>query len=314
MKRFLRRILILCLAMLLGAVVLDATFTRIFRDGRTMKSQWVQGMQGEHFDVVFAGSSRAYWNIDHAELGRICSMRVISIANSGYGPAEMHLALKMFLANGNTTDRFILQLDYRTLREQEHVSKNVYDFIPYLKDSLVYDHLRDRGTEWRLLRHIPFARYGRYNFLWGPEEALMTVTGLRNTIFDSTGSFYTDDRYRGTGGVKIGTEAFRPDDDILAMIDLCREHGIRVDLFMSPYYKLKLMGETHERFVAMLKKYDLRIHDLSDRMDSTIHFNDDFHLSRTGGALFTRILAEELVCPDPTLDPATSGSIIPAPL
>jgi hypothetical protein len=297
MRRFVRRIFILCVLLLVTAVGLDILFTGIFRRGLTYKSQWVAQMEGEHYDAVFAGSSRAYWNIDHGEIGRQCGMQVISLASSGYAPAEMLLSLRTFLAGGNSTDKLYLQVDYRTLGDDRAFTTNTYHYMPFLRDEVVYDHLKDRSTEFRLLHKIPFARYGRYNFVWGPEEVLMTVTGLRNTIFDSTGSFFTDMRFRGGAEWPYELTVDRPPDDVLAIVDLCRRNNIRIELYMTPYYRLRLPEGTRERLHRMYADLDLVMHDYSQTLDSTIYFDDNAHLNREGGRIFTRMLVGEVVCP-----------------
>jgi hypothetical protein len=206
MGRFLRKILILCMALLVAAVVLDLLLTAIFRQGNTVKAQWLDKIEGEHFDLAITGSSRAWWNIDVNEINRRCSIRAISMANNHYTPSEMLLGLKLFLANGNTVDRLLVQADHLNMSaHQDEFSSTIYDHLPWLEDSIVYDHLRDRSKEWPLLRHVPFARYARYNFKWGFEEVLLTITNRRKTLFDSTGSIFMDREFLTMNWVRWNT-------------------------------------------------------------------------------------------------------------
>ncbi len=299
MRRFLKKILVLCLLMLAAAIVLDAAFTSIFREGRTVKAQWLRSIQGQHFDVVVTGSSRAWWNIDVNAIARACDLRAISLANNHFTPSEVLLSLKLFLANGNTVDRILYEVNYQSLSvEQDEFSSTVYDHLPWLEDTIVYGHLAYRSNEWIWLRHVPFARYARYNFRWGAEEALVTLLDERNTLFDSTGSFFIDRDYRGYPYYEVRPTTFRLNDDIRRTIRLCEERGIQLVLFMAPYYRLRMFEGGEEQLRNMLNEEGLVMHDFSMRLDSTIHFDNNYHLSLRGGRLFTDMLINELVCPE----------------
>lgn len=298
MKLFLRKILVHCVILLIAAVALDHLFTGIFRHGRTVKAQWLNQMHGQHYDLVITGSSRAWWNIDMHLIQERCGIRGINLATNHFRSAEILLGLKIFLANGNTTDQLLLQLDYQKASDADEVfSATVYDHLPWLEEDLVYEHLSSRSDEFRLLRKIPFARYARYNFHWGPEEALITLLDKRRTLFDSTGSFFIDRKFHGYQVLKLDSIRVEWDADLAEVFELCRKNGIAVDVFMAPYYRLKIPPGTADRFHGLMRRYEVNYHDHSQRLDDTLFFEDNWHLGRQGGVVYTNLLIDEVICP-----------------
>jgi hypothetical protein len=304
MKRFLKKILVLGILLLVAAFTVDAALTAIFRKGRTVKAQWLHNMQGQHHELLVLGSSRAWWNIDVNEINRQCGISGISMANNHFTPSEMLLALKVFLRNGNTTDRVLMQVDYHNMRvEQDEFSSTVYDHLPWLKEDLVYEHLLDRSDEWKFLRLVPAARYVKYNFRWGPEEALITLFDKRRTIFDSTGSFFIDRPYKGWPYMELERSSYEMHPDFKAILELCESNSIQVDLFMAPYYRLRTADENRHDFDKLMNEHRLQVHNYFDRFDSTIYFDNNWHLSLQGGQIFTQMLIEDVICPADRYDP-----------
>jgi hypothetical protein len=305
MGRFLRKLFVLALLLLGTAFVLDAALTRLYRQGRTVKAQWLSRVKGQHFDYAIAGSSRAWWNINVNTIDSACGLRGISLANNHFTPSEVLLSLKLFLAGGNTVDRILLQVDYRSLSDEQNVfSSTVYDYLPWLEDSIVHEHLAARSPEWWWLRRVPLARYVRYNFIWGPEEALVTLLGTRRTIFDSTGTYLSEPTpYRGWPTLELGPRTFSLGGDMQDIIALCREHGIRLSLFTAPYYRLRLPDGTEDRFKEFLRAEGLEHHDFTHRLDSTVYYFNNWHLGPHGGRRFTHMLVREVICPGTHNDP-----------
>ena len=109
-------------------------------------------MHGEHFDVAIIGSSRGWWNIDMNAIREKCGLRAGSLANNHFRDPEVLLSLKVFLANGNRADHILMQEDHDNLSvEADHFSSTVYDFLPYLEDSLVSAHLQPHRDALRSL-------------------------------------------------------------------------------------------------------------------------------------------------------------------
>jgi hypothetical protein len=300
MASLLRKLLVVVGLLVVLALVLDPLFTRIHRQGTGTKAQWLNRMHGEQYDAVIIGSSRALWNIDMNAINAGCGLRTISLANNHFRPAEMLLALKLFLRNGNTTKKLLLQVDSSVLTdEQEGFSSTLYDFVPFLDDTLIYDFLHHRDPEWYWLRHIPFWRYTKYNFKWGLEPTLRTALGKRTAPFDSTGSYFSpNDRFYGSYTYTFNpTTAPNLGADLKALIALCRAHGIEPVVFSSPNFKVQSPEHIRTAPARLMAAEGLTLFDFNDSLDAEANFNDNRHLNRTGGARFTQLLMDRVICP-----------------
>jgi hypothetical protein len=298
MGPFLKKIILFSALLLVAALIVDPMLTAIHRKGRTVKAQWLNNMHGRHYDLAILGSSRAWWNIDMHLINEQCGVRSINMANNHFTFSEQLLALKMFLARDNSIGHLLIQVDPHNMRaEQDQFSSTVYDYLPWLKEPMVYEHLRPRSNEWQLLRHVPAARYVKYNFRWGPEEVLVTLLDRRNTIFDTTGSFFMDRAYRGWPYIEITDGTYVMNEDLRQILALCSTEGIRYDLFTAPYYRLRMPAELRAEYEGMLQRNDLLVHDWSNLLDSTAYFDNNWHLSLEGGRIFTRHMIEDLLCP-----------------
>ncbi len=300
MKRFLRRLALPVLLLVLLVSALDPLFTTVFRHGQGTKAQWIQQMHGQHYDVGVIGSSRAWWNIDMHALDTACHVRAISLANNHFTPAEMLLCLKVFLRNGDSVDKLLIQVDHSTLTEEgAGFSSTVYDFVPYLDDTLVYDHLRPRSEEWYWLRHMPFWRYAKYNFKWGLEPMLLTALHRRPVPFDSTGSYFSpSEKFYGKDGTPFEPTDHALSPDLRALLALCEAHGVEPILFTSPYYGLVMTPEARNAPTRVLAAEGYTLLDFSDSLPAKRYFNDNKHLNRAGGERFTRMLMKAVVCAD----------------
>ncbi|MBX2973490.1 MAG: hypothetical protein KF797_10330 [Flavobacteriales bacterium] len=299
MGRFLRNIAISLGLLLVLASVLDAVMTRVFRNGHTTKAQWIHNMHGQHYDLAIIGSSRAWWNIDMSTMDTACGLRTVNLANNHYSGREVYLNLAMFLANGNTADRILLQIDHYILTaETDGFTSTIYEFLPYLHDSVVEARLAGRSMEWDAMRYIPLWRYVKCNFMWGPEQFITTVTRHRPTLFDSTGTYFSHSNFHGSDQLYMKATNHRLDEDLANVIAMCRERGIRLECFTTPYLNLRGAPEVIAAPARIVAGTGLTLHDFSDRIPGKENYNDTQHLSIAGGKVFTRMLIDEVICPE----------------
>jgi|GEM_PF-1171728 len=299
MGRTLRHILVFVLLLMALGLALDPVFTRLFQNGRGMKSQWLARMHHQHFDAVIMGSSRALWNINTIAIDTTCDVRVVNLANNHLTPAEFLLTLKIFLRNGNRADRILLQVDQNTLSTDADLhSSKVYEYVPYLDDTLVYEHLRARDSEWFWLKHVPFWRYVKYNFKWGVEQAFYSVLDRSPEPFDSTGAFFSpNEQFYLKKDVNFPRITDRLGTDLEAVFELCRTNGIEVVPFTAPSFRRDMPDSVRAFPARLLAAHGHRLLDFSDSLDGQHLFNDNKHFNRAGGALFTRMLIEQVICP-----------------
>ncbi len=299
MRAVLLRSLVFVLLLIGLALLLDPLFTSIHQHGKGTKAQWLWRMHQRSYDAVILGSSRAWWNIDMQAVDSACGGRSINLANNHFTPAEMLLAMKLFVRNGNGARKVLIQVDHSTLtEEQQGFSSTVYDFVPFLDDSLVYGHLAPRDPEWFWLRHVPFWRYTKYNFKWGIEQAVLSALDRRPVPFDSSGSYFSpNDRFYGKPGLPYTPERHAFGNDLIDLLELCKANGMEPILFTSPYFGLDIPAAAREALPGVARAAGYALHDYTDSIPDMACFNDNKHLNRVGGTRFTRMLARDLICP-----------------
>ena len=101
---------IACLWMVLSGM--DYLFGWAFSRGSFYKQQWVNSFRNESFDLVILGSSRSLTTIDIEELSHVSGPRTINLSLDGSSPVDQVCLLKLFLENGNTFDRILIQVDH----------------------------------------------------------------------------------------------------------------------------------------------------------------------------------------------------------
>jgi hypothetical protein len=296
LKKFIINILIFASIILLGLYFLDWYFTSTFKEGKTNKTQWLEGKSNNHYDVAIIGSSRAWWNIDMGEINTKLDLNGINIANNHFSYSEMHLRLKRMYENGNSIKKLFVQTEYwESFSDSAELSTTSYNYLPYLDDSTTYNHLKNKSSEWILYKHFPFWRYAEYNFQWGPEEFLITKMNMRNSIFDSTGTFFTNDEFYGSDSwnpTEPDTNAINKDfDDFLSF---CQEKSIEVHVFTAPIYHATINLKLQKDFEQILKSRNYYYDNYINLYSDSSYFNDNTHLSRKGGKFFTKTLMEKV--------------------
>lgn len=271
---------------------LDLIFTNTFQNkGTTVKAQWLNRMENEAYDFAIIGSSRGWWNIDVNEINIATQKRGISLSNNHFRNSEILLRLKKFYQHGNTCNRLFLQVDYNSVGE-EGFSSTVSNYLPFIDDSTTYHSIVEQDPNWMIYKYVPFWRYAEYNFQWGPEEFLVTEMGLRNTLFDSTGTYFSNDQFYGLDGYymdhKVHSDAYLSD-----IVSFCKEQNIQLTLFTSPYLNLELNELTRNSFHDAINHYGLQHIDHTHLYSERKYFNNYDHLSKYGGAEYTKVLIQD---------------------
>ena len=295
MKRFFYKVFILFLGVVSIAFILDWGFTQTFKDGKTNKVQWLKNMNNKHYDYVVLGTSRAWWNLDIQRINEASNLNGISIANNHFSCTEMLLRMKRFLNNKNTTDKVYLQIDYFFFKtEKKLFSPTVYNFIPYLNDSATYHFLSEKSDEWIWYKYAPFIRYTEFNFQWGLEEVLLTKMGLRNTIFDEYGAFFSNNRWYGDSVKTNNDYAKENNHALIELLQFCDKNKIDVELYTAPFYNLRISTDKKLDFYHRINSLEKKYTDFSDLFQQQQFFNDNEHLSIKGGKAFTDTLIVRL--------------------
>lgn len=295
MKKFISQIFIYFALVVVISTCIDYCFTNVFQNGNTNKNQWLNKKINTSYDVGVIGSSRAWWNINMNKFNEELGLNCISLSNNHFPYSEILLRLKQFYANGNSVDLLLIQTEYWAFFDQESAFSNtVYNNIPYLDDTTTYNYLSNRSNEWVKLKYVPLWRYSEYNRQWGMEEFIITLLGKRNPIYDSTGTFFSNNKFYGKKNITFDREkSFKINPDFLAIHEFCKSKDIKVSIFTSPIYNADFDTKSQYKMESLLDSINLDYHNyISIYKDSTF-FNDNVHLSIKGGELFTDTLIHQ---------------------
>lgn len=294
MRKFIYKLFLFSSLVLVLAYTVDYCFTTVFQKGNTNKNQWLNNIENTNYDVAIIGSSRSWWNVDLNKFNEELELNCISLSNNHFPYCEMLLRLKQFYANGNSIKFLLIQTEYWNFFDQEQdFSNTVYNNIPYLDDTTTYNYLSSRSAEWIKLKYVPLLRYSKYNRQWGVEEFLITLSGKRNPIYDSTGSFFSNNKFYGTDSkVFDKPEAYNINPDFLAIYEFCKSNKIEVSIFTSPVYHAKYHEESQLKMEAKLDSLKMEYQNYIDMYDDSTFFNDNIHLSKKGGKAFTNVLID----------------------
>jgi len=292
MRKFIVQLLFLGGILLVVASGVDSYFTSVFQRGKSNKNQWLNTINDSSYDVGVLGNSRAWWNIDMNTFNSELDKRCINLSNNHFPYCEMLLRLKQFYANGNSVDVLLIQTEYWSLfGEEKGFSNTVYNNIPFLDDTTTYAYLSERSSEWIKLKHVPLWRYSEYNRQWGVEELLITLLDKRNTIFDTTGTFFSNNRFYGNDRITFDQpESFQINADFLAVHNFCVSKGIQMSIFTAPIYKLEFHEGSQHQMENVLDSLGLDYRNYMNMYADSTFFNDNTHLSVRGGEHFTDTL------------------------
>ena len=77
---------------------------------------------------------------------------------------------------------------------------------------------------------------------------------------------------------------------------LCRAHGIEPVVFSSPNFRVQSPEHIRTAPARLMAAEGLTLFDFNDSLDAEANFNDNRHLNRTGGARFTQLLMDQVIC------------------
>jgi hypothetical protein len=260
-------------------------------------------------DVIVSGSSRAMSHYDPRVLSSSIGTTVYNIGLNG-SQTDMQVArLKTYLAHNTPPRLLIHNLDAFSFQVSHG---GVYDpgqYVPYLGEPALYDALLHIDADTRKSRYLPLYGYAvqdlRLGWLQGlrhwlsPPRMPTHFDGYKPRDSAWTGEF---ERFRDSnpGGVKIDIE----DAGIRQMVELlrlCQERGIKVVLVYSPEYREMQLFTTNRadifrRFEMLSRQFGVPLIDFSNSLisaDARAFYNSQ-HLNTSGATAFSHELAERL--------------------
>lgn len=301
MKKFIIQILKFFLILLVVFFVLDLIFTKVYQHGSYYKTQWLSHIKNQHFDYVIHGSSRPYTCIDVASLNKSTGLKGLNMSLDGAVTPTYYLMLKMFLANGNTMKKMYLNIDNWEAGTEIVGTFTYPHFLPYLKDSIVFNHYKIYGAQWYAYRYVPFLRYAQFNTAWGFHQFANSIFNFKKPDYDEVGTkIYKTTAYHGPYELqefKFDTKEKTKYLD--AIIALCKKEKIELYVFTAPLCILnntKAYYKGIADFKKLMEQKNVPYFNHGDLYVQKFHlYVDEDHLNKFGVPLYTEDFRKLLV-------------------
>lgn len=284
MIRFLKHFLFILLTTIALLYVFDFTYTQIYlRSNPRNKLQYILNTKNESYDVVFIGSSRVANHIDTKLFDSLSSKKTINLGAEGAGLKDNLLQIKLLLEN-NKTSNIYLQLD-DNFESEKPTSISISEAMPFLKNRIISDHLKNNFSNYNQLVYVPFYRYAINDPKIGFRELLMSIINKKPRINPAIG-------FTPKSGNKLPFKEYRLPMNISnqnvvlnEIKDICKKNKINLVLFISPFCK----STKNIDYVLKLKNK------FSDLIDMSIGYENEYfynanHLNKRGARLFTKDL------------------------
>jgi hypothetical protein len=264
------------------------------------KYHWLQKKHGEHYDIVFVGSSRVMNSVDTKLVDDVSGMHSLNLGMGGSGAADQYLLLQQFLKS-NETEVVLLQLDYLTLMDYFDHSFREYVWLSYDDDPEVRRVIIEQCGRFRYIGWsvIPFLRMMEFSSQY---QFFLTTDPPDNSDFDDNGGCLRVDGPAGLVGDATYAR-FRQSESSVGYLHqifaLCRQNGVRVVVFQSPFPSRiesltdrKVSDAALARFIQneQVLFWDFS-RDLYHRNDL---FFDRHHLNSNGVTVFSKMIGNRI--------------------
>ena len=174
MKIRIRNFVLFLLIFLLVLFAADMLFGLIIRNNTNSKISWIFQKQNTAYDMAVLGSSRAFQCIDVPTFTQTLGQNStgINLGMLGASYEETFMTFRHFLNNNNSTKILLVQVDIEGLDENQFKSLRIANFLPYIREPVVFHVLKDRFGHWAYLhKYVPFFKYAEFNEEIGPKNA-----------------------------------------------------------------------------------------------------------------------------------------------
>ena len=301
MKKFYKNIIVLLLLLLAIFWGLDAIFTSVYKKGDYNKEQWLYNKNNESYDYGVLGSSRVYTTLDIKTLNEQTGKKGINLGLDGSLVSSQSLMLEILLSHGNTFKEIFFQIDPYNVNKDTISLFAQPRFLPFIKDELVFNHYRDFGVQWYVYRYVPYYRYAEFNFDWGPHNFLNHLAKVGKPDYDNAGGyFYSEYAFRGKKDRREYLFEMNAEYKYLnKVIDLCREHNIKLTLFTAPYASIDQTSKytrNKEEFRELMKQKGVDYVDFGPLYNQRFdYFVDEDHLNLDGVEVFTKEFGRKFI-------------------
>lgn len=286
MRKFLKYILGVKLMIVMVAIVLDISYTEIYKQGvaRNKITQSIK-LKAHHFDAIFLGSSRVENHIK-TELFTPYNFKVLNLGIQGGTLLDNLLSLDLLLQNGNTIDVMFIQIDNVFNAENNNeITRSVY--MPYIREDYFFNKLKTNNETSLLLEYyLPFYRYAVNDFKIGFREVFATFIDKQNP--------YLIDGFKPLHGTSKLQSYMLPknvktENLALKQIEiLAKKNNIKLIKFCAPFCSQL----ENKNYLRDLKTKVAPLYDYSNIISDEF-FMDCGHLNEKGATIFTKFIIQK---------------------
>lgn len=293
MKEFILYILKIVAVFVLGFLLLEQVYDRVFANGiiRSKLQKVLSLEEGDYSEYVFLGSSRTENNIDCEIIEELTGKSCINLGISGSTLQDSYVLLKLLIENGVTLEHVFVQVDYSYNENEAKLSPAFKaTLIPYRKIPAIREELIQE-EDGPFILNFPFYGYLKYEKVIGIREI------FNQLIRNETGRNYDNGFLPLTGNGKklygsLPSEVAEKNMTLLKMDQLISKNDENLYYFFAPY-----CSEVKNRdYAVKLQKKLPGMFNYVSLFDSKEEFYVDCgHLNITGAKKFTKIFIEDFL-------------------
>jgi hypothetical protein len=256
--------------------------------------------KGTTYDYVVLGSSRALTTIDTRQIDDSLGTQGYNFSLDDTGVETHELMVKHLLASGIRFRTLVMAFEgmvksgNSSTAPAKTINDNDHRFLPFIERDYVHQYFRDRhaagGRKYTASRYFPFIALGYFNveLLW---------PSLYATV--KKDYYYRSDAWGNFGYPMASLEDVTAREADSALLDLenhylqnirniCRNQGIRLVVYYSPFYKRKLKAKGSSSTPA-----NERFLNYADLLQDPALFYDRQHVNARGRAAVTAQLVKD---------------------
>lgn len=265
---------------------------KIYQNGLYYKSQWINNIKNQSYDIAFIGNSRGA--LHHFDDPKI---KYINLSEDANGLKTTFCQLYLFYKNNNKANIIAYDVDIYSLRKTNDTKRSPR-WIPYFNDPIIYETLKNEHSIFKIHKLLPAINYATFKYDWNQAALINNIFNLKKSLWGLNGYMCPDMSY--IDAVTAG----RSDFDSLPpnwywidkIHDLCKANNSELKLITSPYFKMLDDIQKNPIFDLALKQRKLSYNDYSRLfLGKKKYFRDNRHLNLYGTKKYILTIKNKLL-------------------
>lgn len=246
--------------------------------------------EGEQFDYILLGSSRALTTINTKQLDELNGTKGVNLSIDDTSLPSHLLMLKHFFNKGFSTKQVILNVDTQSFNTSaKNINNNDYRFAPFLFDEAIHEYYSDYENEGvkklTYSKYMPFLSVAYYNAELFFPSIYSLIDDTRRNRFDEKGNYtYPENTFQFKGERKISNVNIN--NPLLQEVkELCDKNNVSLVLYIAPIRNYTINAST---------EIDVQLINHSGVINDDQLYYDLAHVNHKGRVVASSLLAKEL--------------------